>query len=173
MADSLSLRQALELPPLQNARVLAGGAGLDRRVSNVNVMEVPDILPWVRPEELLLTTAYPLRDDRAALDALVPELAAKGLAGIAVKPDRYLEEIPQTMLSAADACGFPLIELPPESSFNEIISAVLTVILNEQSLRLQRAAEIHDRFTGIVLGGGGLREIALTLAELIARRVLI
>ena len=153
--------------------MLAGGAGLDRRVSNVNVMEVPDILPWVRPEELLLTTAYPLRDDRAALDALVPELAAKGLAGIAVKPDRYLEEIPQTMLSAADACGFPLIELPPESSFNEIISAVLTVILNEQSLRLQRAAEIHDRFTGIVLGGGGLREIALTLAELIARRVLI
>jgi len=173
MNDSISLSRALGLPPLQHARVLAGAAGLERRVRQVNVMEVPDILPWVQPDELLLTTAYPLRDDRAALGSLVPELAARGLAGIAVKPDRYLHEIPAAMLAAADACGFPLIELPPESSFNEIISAVLSVILNEQSLRLQRAAEIHDRFTRIVLGGGGLREISLTLAELIERQVLI
>lgn len=171
--SSITLSRALTLPPLQDARVLAGSAGLERRVRHVNVMEVPDILPWVQPDELLLTTAYPLRDDRAALGSLVPELAAKGLAGIAIKPDRYLTEIPSAMLSAADACGFPLIELPPQSSFNEIISAVLSVILNEQSLRLQRAAEIHDRFTRIVLGGGGLREIALTLGELIERRVLI
>ena len=173
MSDSISLSRALELPPLRQARVLAGVAGLEHRVRHVNVMEVPDILPWVQPDELLLTTAYPLRDDRAALGALVPELAARGLAAIAVKPDRYLEQIPPAMLAAADACGFPLIELPPESSFNEIISSVLSVILNEQSLRLQRAAEIHDRFTRIALGGGGLREIAMTLAELIVRPVLI
>jgi purine catabolism regulator len=171
--SSITLSRALDLPPLQHAKVLAGRAGLERRVRNVNVMEVPDILPWVQADELLLTTAYPLRDDRAALGTLVPELAAKGLAGIAVKPDRYLDEIPDTMLAAADDCGFPLIQLPPESSFNEIISAVLSVILNEQSLRLQRAAEIHDRFTRIVLGGGGLREIAMTLAELVERPVLI
>lgn len=171
--SSITLSRALELLPLQHARVLAGMAGLERRVRHVNVMEVPDILPWVQPDELLLTTAYPLRDDRAALGTLVPELAAKGLAGIAVKPDRYLGTIPPAMLTAADACGFPLIELPPQSSFNDIISAVLSVILNEQSLRLQRAAEIHDRFTRIVLGGGGLREIAMTLAELVERQVLI
>jgi purine catabolism regulator len=171
--SSITLSRALDLPPLQHARVLAGVSGLDRRVRHVNVMEVPDILPWVQPDELLLTTAYPLRDDRAALGTLVPDLAAKGLAGIAIKPDRYLGKIPAAMLTAADACGFPLIELPPESSFNDIISAVLSVILNEQSLRLQRAAEIHDRFTQIVLGGGGLREIAMTLAELVERKVLI
>jgi PucR family transcriptional regulator, purine catabolism regulatory protein len=174
MSDSsITIARALDLPPLRDARVLAGGAGLGHRVRHVNVMEVPDILPWVQADELLLTTAYPLRDDRAALGTLVPELAAKGLAGIAVKPDRYLEQIPPAMVTAAEACGFPLIELPPESSFNDIISAVLTVILNEQSLRLQRAAEIHDRFTRIVLMGGGLREIAITLAELIERQVLI
>jgi PucR family transcriptional regulator, purine catabolism regulatory protein len=174
MSDSsITLRRALDLPPLQHAHLLAGAAGIDRRVRQVNVMEVPDILPWVQPDELLLTTAYPLRDDRAALGSLIPELAARGLAGIAVKPDRYLDEIPPAMLSAAEACGFPLIELPPQASFNEIISAVLSVILNEQSLRLQRAAEIHDRFTRIALGGGGLREIAVTLAELVACTVLI
>jgi len=173
MIDSITLARALTLAPLRMARVVAGDAGLERRVRHVNVMEVPDILPWVQPEELLLTTAYPLRDDRAALAELVPELAGRGLAGIAIKPDRYLQGIPIAMLAAANACAFPVIELPPESSFNEIISSVLSVILNEQSLRLQRAAQIHDRFTQIALGGGGLREIALVLEELVGRPALI
>src|SRR5262249_43345373 len=42
----------------------------------------------VKPDELLLTTAYPLRDDRAALEELVPRLADRGLAGLAVEPGR-------------------------------------------------------------------------------------
>ncbi|HLE59500.1 MAG TPA: PucR family transcriptional regulator ligand-binding domain-containing protein, partial [Candidatus Limnocylindria bacterium] len=56
MTDSISLARALQLPPLRDARVVAGGAGMERPIRHVNVMEVPDILPWVRPDELLLTT---------------------------------------------------------------------------------------------------------------------
>jgi purine catabolism regulator len=154
---------------LQRARVVAGAAGLDRLVNQINVMEVPDILPWVKPGQLLLSTAYPLRDERAALDALVPGLAARGLAGFAIKPTRYIEAIPPEMVEAAERLAFPLIELPPEASFDEVINAVLGSILNAQAVRLERAAAIHDRFTRIVLSGGGLREIAQTLTDLIER----
>lgn len=136
-------------------------------------MEVPDILEWVKPDELLLTTAYPLRDDPVALDTLIPRLAERGLAGIALKPGRYIKTIPTSMIDAADSYDFPLIELPPDASFNEIINSVLTVILDVQSARLQRSAAIHDRFTSIALSGGGLRQIAEALAELIARPVAI
>lgn len=158
---------------LRGARVVAGEAGLDRRVRRVNVMEVPDILRWVQADELLLTTAYPLRDDRAALTELVLGLAGRGLAGLALKPARYIETIPPEMLAAADRLAFPLVELPGDASFNEIINAVLTVILNAQASRLQRTAEIHERFTTIVLGGGGLRQIAEALASSIGRPVAI
>ena len=167
MPEGVTLREALKLAPLQRARVVAGAAGLDRLVSQVNVMEVPDILPWVKPGQLLLTTAYPLRDERAALSALVPGLAERGLAGFAIKPTRYIEAIPPVMVEAAERLAFPLIELPPEASFDEVINAVLGSILNAQAVRLERSAAIHDRFTRIVLSGGGLREIAQTLAELI------
>jgi PucR family transcriptional regulator, purine catabolism regulatory protein len=169
MPEGVSLREALKLAPLQRARVVAGAAGLDRLVSQVNVMEVPDILPWVKPGQLLLTTAYPLRDERAALSALVPGLAERGLAGFAIKPTRYIEAIPPVMVEAAERLAFPLIELPPEASFDEVINAVLGSILNAQAIRLERSAVIHDRFTRIVLSGGGLREIAQTLSELIER----
>lgn len=167
------LSDVLALPTLARARVVGGRSGLSRPIRAVNVMEVPDILAWVKRDELLLTTAYPLRDDPEALEALVPRLAERGLTGLALKPSRYIARIPQAMIDTADALGFPLIELPPEASFNEIITSVLTVILNAQAARLERSAAIHDRFTRIVLSGGGLRQIAEALAELIGRPVTI
>lgn len=171
--DGIALEDVLRLPTLAHARVVGGHAGLGRPVRAVNVMEVPDILEWVKPDELLLTTAYPLRDDRVALDALVPRLAERGLAGIALKPARYIDTIPDSMIEAADRHGFPLIELPADASFNDIIHAVLTEILNAQAARLQRSAAIHDRFTAIALSGGGLRQIAEALSELIGQPVTI
>jgi purine catabolism regulator len=173
MIEGVLLRDALKLGPFQRARVVAGGAGLDRLVSQVNMMEVPDILPWVKPHQLLLTTTYPLRDESAALSELVPGLAERGLAGLAIKPARYIDAIPAVMIEAADRLDFPLIEMPAETSFDEVVNAVLGSILNAQAMRLQRSAEIHDRFTRIVLSGGGLREIAQALSELIDRSVAI
>lgn len=167
----IAIDDILRLPALANARVVAGHDGLQRQVRAVNVMEVPDILAWVQPDELLLTTAYPLRHDPVALDALIPRLAERGLAGIAIKPARYIEAIPAGMIEAADRLAFPLIELPVAAAFNEIIQAVLTVILDAQAARLERSAAIHDRFTGIVLSGGGLRQIAEALAEFVGRPV--
>jgi purine catabolism regulator len=171
--DSIALGELLRVPALARARVVGGRDGLRRPVRGVNVMEVPDILDWVKPDELLLTTAYPLRDDPVALDALIPRLAERGLAGMALKPGRYIKAIPESMIEAADQYGFPLIELPPEASFNELIHSVLTVILDVQTARLQRSAAIHDRFTSIALSGGGLRQIAEALAELVGRPVAI
>jgi len=171
MIDGVPLREVLKLAPLENARVVGGAAGLGRRVRNVNVMEVPDIVAWVKPDQLLLTTTYPLRDERAVLESLVPRLAEQGLAGFAIKPARYLDEIPSTMIAAANALGFPLIQLPLETSFDDVINAVLGVILNAQAMRLERSETIHRRFTRIALAGGGLREIAAALAELVAHPV--
>src|SRR5690348_5827978 len=90
-AIGLRVHEVLGATTLAGARVLAGASGLDRIVQRLNVMEVPDILPWVKPHELLLTTGYPLRHDPAALVDLVAELDARGLAAIAIKLHRYID----------------------------------------------------------------------------------
>jgi hypothetical protein len=78
----VALRDALAVPALAGARVVAGAAGLDRVVQSANVMEVPDILPWVKPHELLFTTGYPLRESPDAWVGLVAALDDRGLAGL-------------------------------------------------------------------------------------------
>uniref|UniRef100_UPI00132F9F69 PucR family transcriptional regulator ligand-binding domain-containing protein n=1 Tax=Raoultella terrigena TaxID=577 RepID=UPI00132F9F69 len=47
------LRDALKVDVMRNTSVLAGRSGLDRVVTRLNVMEVPDIVDWVRPHALL------------------------------------------------------------------------------------------------------------------------
>ncbi|QBD82759.1 PucR family transcriptional regulator [Ktedonosporobacter rubrisoli] len=170
---TFTVRDALRTGRLSEAHIRAGADGLGRIVSSVNVMEVPDILAWIKPHELLLTTLYPLRDDPASLGSFVLELAQRELAGIVVKTGRYFEAIPQEMCSAAERCKLPLIELRSEVSFDEIITELLSSILSVQTQRLQHSEEVHRRFTAIVLAGGGLQHIADNLALLIGNPVAI
>ncbi len=59
-AMALTVREALTIAePLRRAKVVAGEQGLDNVIQSVNVMEVPNILDWVHPGELLVTTRYP------------------------------------------------------------------------------------------------------------------
>lgn len=170
----LTLRQALDLAePLRNARIVAGEAGLDNVVASVNVMEVPDIVDWVHPGELLVSTLYPLRDDKAAVASLIPELAEKGLAGLAVTPDSYIDKLPESMVKDADRLGFPLIELPPRVSFIDIIQPLTSRILDLQADELQQSDAILRRFLDLVLVGGDYSDIAQVISEVTGRPVTI
>jgi DNA-binding PucR family transcriptional regulator len=163
----LSLQSVLEMDCLRGARILAGHRGLDRIVSRLNVMEVPDILPWVRPYELLLTTGYPLRSVPDGLPALVQQLADRGLAGIGIKLGRYLTELPAQMLTEADRVGLPIIALPDGVGFDDVINQVLTAVLNRHAEVLARAEEVHRALVEIVLTGGGLDMLCAELVGIL------
>jgi len=164
----LSVRAVLEMDCLRGATVMAGRDGLDRIVSRLNVMEVPDILPWVRPHELLLTTGYPLRGVAGTLPALVRDLADRGLVGIGVKLGRYLDELPPEMLAEADRVGLPLVALPDGVGFADVINQVLSAVLHRQAAVLSRAEEVHRTLVDIVLTGGGLDMLCAELAGILS-----
>lgn len=166
-AAGITVGEAMQLRSLAGARVVAGQAGRQRVIRSVNMMEVPDIAAYVREGELLVTTAYPLRDDMSALTKLVPLLAARRLAGLALKPGRYIGTIPGPVVVAADRLKFPVIELPPEASFNDVLADVLGTILNRQALQLERSRAIHDRLSAVAMGGGSLPELLRALVDLI------
>jgi purine catabolism regulator len=169
----LAVREVLAAPCLEKARVLAGAGGLDRVVSRLNVMEVPDILPWVKPHELLMTTGYPLRDDPAALVRLVGELDDRGLAAIAIKPHRYIDEIPREMLAEADRRAFPVIEFPQDVGFDDVLNEVIGTLLNRQAALAARSEEVHRALLSVVLEGGGLDDLATELATILRGPVLV
>jgi DNA-binding PucR family transcriptional regulator len=163
----VTLQELLQTPSLSKARVVAGAAGLSRMVARLNVMEVPDIQAWVKPDELLLTTGYPLREHPQTTSTLIEDLDARGLAGIAIKVGRYLTGIPADMLAQAERLGFPIIELPDQVGFDDILNECLSVILERHVATLERSDEVHRALVGIVLEGGGLPELVVEVTRLI------
>ncbi|GAA4625300.1 PucR family transcriptional regulator [Actinoallomurus vinaceus] len=167
----LSVGEILGLSTLADARLIAGAGGLGRVVQRLNVMEVPDVLAWVKPNELLLTTGYPLRNTPESLGHLVADLDACGLAALAVKPGRYLDHLPAEMIDQADGLDLPLILLPEDVGFDDILNQVLTDILNRQAAVLARGEEVHRALVQIVLCGGGLQEVTDEVATLLGAAV--
>lgn len=163
----VSVGEVLGVSTLAQARLIAGERGLGRIVQRLNVMEVPDILAWVKPHELLLTTGYPLRNTPQSLGRLVSDLDERGLAALAIKLGRYVDELPAEMVEQADRLGFPLILLPDDVGFDDILNQVLTDILNRQAAVLARAEEAHRALVQVVLAGGGLDEVTEGVAGLL------
>ncbi len=163
----ITIRQALALPELAEVQVAAGAGGLDRVIQTVSVMEVPDISAFVEAGELLLTTTYPICNNTNVLDQLVPMLAARGLVGLAIKPERYIDSIPSRMIEQANALDFPLLQLPKEPSFTKILNTILSEILHQQANLLRYSESIHRSLTDLVLRGAGSDLLVRTLSDLI------
>lgn len=177
---ALTVEELLSLPSLSGSTLLAGESGLNKVVRRVNVIEVPDILPWVKQNELLLTTGFPLRHtdsgrpfDAQALVELVEGLAERGAAALGVKEGRYLGEIPAAMVETADRLGLPLLLIRRDVGFDEVISEVFTHLVDRQAWALDFADRMHRALTSIVLEGGDLPQIADEVATLFEAAVLV
>ncbi len=178
--QALRVRDLLTHPAFAGVHVVAGGAGLDRVVRRANVMEVPDIIDWVKPHELLLTTGYPLREVPGGLATLVASLDDAQVAALAVKL-RYLDELPPAMIAEADGRGLPLLLLPDEVAFDDLLSATMSGVLEQRAPVMEQGEQVHQALLDVVLGGGGIGELVdalrdhidgLTLATTVDGRVL-
>ncbi len=78
-----------------------------------------------------------------------------------------MDELPEEMVEQADRLGFPLILLPNDVGFDDILNQVLTDILNRQAAVLARAEEAHRALVQVVLAGGGLDEVTAEVAPLL------
>ena len=179
---ALTVRDLLTLPSLAGSELVAGAGGLDEIVRWVNVMEVPDILPWVKPNELLLTTGFPLRhagggggrpSTRTPSSSSSTGWPPAASPRSGVKTGRYLDELPAGMLDAAERHDFPLLVLPRGVAFDEVMSEVFTQLVDRQSWALDVADRLHRALTTIVLEGGDLPQIAGEVATLFEAAVLI
>ncbi|MEW6308311.1 MAG: PucR family transcriptional regulator ligand-binding domain-containing protein [Bacillota bacterium] len=168
---AITVRNALTLGGLAKAKLVAGKAGLDRPIRWVDIMEVPDVAGWLRGDELLLTTAYAIKDQPDAQLNLVRELHRVGAAAIAIKPGRFISAIPREVIVLADQLGFPVIELALDTPYIDIVTPILRAILDERSDKLTAAIKIHQDLTAVLLKGGGLQALADTLAALMKRPV--
>ncbi|WP_041820274.1 PucR family transcriptional regulator [Halalkalibacterium halodurans] len=163
----------LDLPTFQEAKVVAGENGVSNTIQSVNLMDAPDIVHFLTTDQLLLTTAYSLKNNPNALIELVRHMAEQGCAGLGLKTKRFIDTIPDDVLAEANRLGFPIIELPLRYSLGAMLNESLGFILKERTNELNYALTLHREFTNMILSGKGFSQIIEKLAAILEAPVIL
>ena len=161
----ISMNSILRMEILQDAKLLAGTSGTDQIVNSVNVMVDPNVVNLVSGGELLVSTAYAVRENLPQLLELIPQLKQRGVVALGLKFNSYINEIPQEILILCDTLSFPLFEIPNRISFSQLITPIMTTIVNNQAQMLGDIYELQKALTATMLSGGGLQSIVQTLFD--------
>lgn len=129
----MTVKDLLQLKEFSNFELLAGEDGLDREIDSVNIIDSPDSHSYFHGGELLLTNTYIMRDDPKILIEFTRACSAIGSAAIGIKLGRYLEQLPDAFFEMANDLRVPIIALPVEIPFEQIIKTVYTEIVNSQT----------------------------------------
>lgn len=164
-ALKVRLRDILNVDLLAGAEVIAGETGMDCEITSVNVMEVPDIVDWVRQGELLLTTAYSISDNLEAFNTLLPIFSQKGVCGMGIKTRRYINELPESVIQTANRLAFPIIRIPQEVSYGDLMKEVFSYIIGEQTRLLEKINEFNNQIRDIMLRRGDMEEFAELISQ--------
>lgn len=125
----IKIKDILKLDSLSQAKLLTNEEKKNNRVTRVNIMDAPDIINWVKKNELLLTTGFSIQKKIKNLDKFIKNLSKSGCAGLAIKSNRYFNNIPPEIIESGNKYGLPIIEIPTEVVLGEILNEILNEIL--------------------------------------------
>ncbi|RSL31439.1 PucR family transcriptional regulator [Salibacterium salarium] len=170
---TISLQNAMKIGGLRDCRVIAGYQGLDVEISYVTIMEVPDIVQWLKGNELLLTSLYPIKDDAKAQQQLIQQLHNQGTSALAIKPNRFVENIPMPILEEAEKYGFPVIEIPERISYLDILSPVMNTIFDRKVVLQEDLEEAYRLLNEVSLNESGIHHLIDMLTHLTKHNIAI
>lgn len=156
-----------EIPALREGRVVSGAESLEREIGWPQIVDIPGVADWLHQGDLLLTTAFVLREPTSELRALLHALDERGVVGAFVAVGRYLPHIPLPMRDLAERLRFPLVELPWQAPLAEIARQISQRIISEHRDLLTQSLDVHRTLTRAAAEGVGLQSVATLLAQLL------
>lgn len=111
----------------QRLKLLAGESGVNREIRWFNIMEIMDSPESVAPNELLFTTGHGFQDFKL-YQHLIPQLCQRNVSGIVIQTGYYIDNVPAFMLDQAEQLGFPVLSIPKNITFSEILHTMIQVL---------------------------------------------
>lgn len=151
----LMVKDLLGAKELDGARLLGGEKGLNRTIKGVTIIEAPDIVRFISGGEVLLTGLYAFRScTTEEFQKYTEGLADKSVTAIIIKRGRVVENADEKidfLTEFSNNRQIPLLEVPFEVSFRDIISFIMERLFNQEMTRLKFFKTTHDNFAAIAL----------------------
>ncbi|WAH37103.1 PucR family transcriptional regulator [Alicyclobacillus dauci] len=145
-----TVEKLLQLPIMQDAKLVGGFEGTVNEILCVDIMEIPDITGWLRKGEFVLTTGYSFQDNPQGLCRVLEEIHHVDGAAVGFKPKRFLQATPPDAIELSNMYGIPLIEIPSAIPYIEITQPIMEQILNSQLTMMREVYNINSRFVTLL-----------------------
>lgn len=170
---ALNISEALKLPILEKAKLIAGHEGIENQIKWVTIVEVLDDIERLQEGEFLITTGFNLMEDKGRMEIFHNLLQSKLLSGVAIYTSFYLKEIPESFINLANKHALPLIEIPIDINFSEITKVLLKKIVNKQTYMIEHSDMVHKQLTELILNDQSLTEVTKRLSQLTNSEIIV
>ena len=136
-------------------------------------------MKWINGGEVLLTGLYAFRScSMEDFKNYIDELVKKKISALILKrgkPVEGAEDKVEYLIQFSRKHTIPILEMPFEISFRDVMSRLMERLFNEEVTRLKYFKTTHDNFSALVLGsesiGVAIDQILDVLAKLIRNPV--
>ncbi|OOM05861.1 PucR family transcriptional regulator ligand-binding domain-containing protein [Clostridium saccharobutylicum] len=169
----MTLEWLINSTELNNLKCVAGKENLKNPLISVNILDNPDVIRWIKKDELVLTTGYFLKDDTKAQINIIRELKETGCCALGIKIKRFFQTIPKIMIDEAEKVGLAIIEIPFYYSFSEISKLVYNKIYSSELNNDLLQYSIINKLSSAFFENQGLDVMINELSHFIDKSILV
>ena len=160
-----TLESVLAEPTLGLSRIDGGTS--DPTISWAHVSELSDPRPWLAGEELLLTTGLELFHEPGQAEPFLGFLVERGVSALGISTGASLphSRIPDELIRAADALGFPLVHVPEQIPLQTVVRFVSGALNHAENEPLRRALLAQRKLAEALSRPDGLSAVIAALGD--------
>lgn len=160
----------MRLSPISRFTLLTGDVGLDNIIERATVLDAPDSVYWVKANDFIMTTAFAFKDKRQEFVDLLPVLASRGMAAIAVKTNRFLHTLPDGFVSTSIGVNIPVFIMPDDCAYTDIFMPLYQELFYRKHLREQRP--LYSAYCQVIANQGKNFQLIDLLAKTVRLPIL-
>ena len=151
----ITVREALTTGRLTEATILVGAGGIDREISGVTIMDIPEITDWLTNGELVIAgVLFELCFSKDFVDRLID----KNIAGVVTK-EKFVHAVPPELFDYCDKMDFPVILAPADCNWGQIMNPITGYMVRKPYLIIEESLKFHDVMMRATIEGVSLSEM--------------
>ena len=149
----------MHLELMKDCTLRGGEKGLCKDITAITIVEAPDIADWIYGEEILLTTLYGVTKSDMTAESFFEKLCQKGISALMVKTGRAVDALSQDMVELSERYQVPLVELPFQVRYIDIVTEGTKQILHDRAQKLNYYLMMQDELTQLMLSGASTQTV--------------
>lgn len=159
------------LEDFMNISLIKGSEILNQRIDffdtpirRISILEYP-IENFVRPDEIVLSTALVVRDDPTMFRQFITDIYNSKASALALSFPKDVNPLDNEILEYINNLNMPVITLPWDAKFSLIVEQVLHQLWSTENKTRNSLEELQKKLLDSYISGGSLDDAALIISQ--------